>query len=42
MLESQSKAQKTPYLAYYPLKAWVKKFPLAVGAQSQVILAKKA
>jgi len=39
MLESQSKAQ---ILAYFPMKTWVKKFHLAVGAQCQITWAKIA
>jgi len=30
MLENQLKAQKTHFLAQFPTKTWVKKFPLAV------------
>jgi len=41
-LESQSNAQKTRILVKFPLKIWVKQFPLAVGAQGPVTSAKKA
>ena len=40
-LESQSNAQKTRILVKFPLKIWVKQFPLAVGAQGPVTSAKR-
>jgi len=42
MLENLSKAEKTKIIAYFPIKIWVKKFHLVVGALGQLTWAKIA
>jgi len=42
MLESQSRAQKTQILAWFPIQIWVKKLFLVVGALGSMTSAKNA